>query len=103
MHFLGALIKRTQTIGAGTESQGAPSDGYSMSNFTRKNSCSSIRSIAKKRWQHNPLFGYQIEKVRATQRNTIVYRIKADVYNKYLKPGAFKHWTEHEMLQAFPP
>ena len=61
-------------------------DTLSVGGLTKNASNFSIGSIAKQRWQNNPLYGHSIESVVAVSNNTQVYRIRAEVYNKYLNP-----------------
>lgn len=64
---------------------------------------SSIRSVAKRPNQYNPLYGYSIESIRAVKPKTMVYRIKASVFERFLKPPIYKEWAEHKLLPVFPP
>ena len=80
-------------------------DALSSSAMTRNNSCSSIRSVSKQRARRclNPLYGYQIETIRAVKPDTIVYRLKADAYKRFLDKQTFRNWSERDLLSVFPP
>ena len=65
-------------------------DTTSQGGLTRRDSGSSIRSIAKQRWQFNPLYGYSIEAIRAVKPNTIVYRVSSQIYERFLHPKTFR-------------
>ena len=78
-------------------------DAVSQGGLTKNNSVSSIKSIAKQRWQFNPLFGYSIEAITALKPNTVVYRIKANIYERFLSPDNFRKWDEKSLMEVFPP
>ena len=63
----------------------------------------SLGSVSRKKYQANPLYGYSIQSIIAVSNNTQVYRIKSDVYKKYLNPDNRHLWGERELIQAFPP
>ena len=56
----------------------------SGSGITRQNSASSLRSVTKRTFQQNPLYGFSIESIRAVKSNTIVFRVKSDIYKRFL-------------------
>lgn len=61
-----------------------------------------MRSVLKREYQVNPLYGYSIDSIKATKPNTIVYRIKSEVYNRFLAPTVFRNWGEAKLKQVFP-
>lgn len=50
----------------------------------------------------NPLHGYSVEAIRGAKQNTIVYRIKSEVYNRFLAPGVFHNWGDATLKQVLP-
>jgi len=51
----------------------------------------------------NPLYGYSIESVKAVQANTVVYRIRSEIYKQFLHPDNSPKWGERELQNVFPP
>ena len=74
-----------------------------VTGLVRDASSLSIGSVSKKKYQANPLFGYSIQSIVAVSNNTQVFRIKSEVYKKYLNPDNRGFWGEKELIQAFPP
>ena len=69
-----------------------------MSGLIKNASSLSIGSLAKQRYFTNPLYGYSIDSIVAVSNNTQVYRIKADIYKKYLNPDNRSLWGERELI-----
>ena len=51
----------------------------------------------------NPLYGYSIESITAVKPNTIVYRIKSSIYERFLHRDVFRNWGEKELISVLPP
>ena len=73
------------------------------SGLNHQNSATSIVSGSRKKWAENPIYGHNIESIRATQSNTIVYRVRADIYNRFLHPEKSIFWGEKDLLSVLPP
>ena len=76
-------------------------DGLSVLSPT--DSITSIRSFAKKPNYHNPLYGYSIETIRAVKTRTIVFRVRAAIFERFLKPPVYREWGDLKLLPVFPP
>lgn len=60
-------------------------------------------SIAKTRWQFNPLHGYSVASIKAIKPNTVVYRVKAAVFDRFLHASQIENWGERELITCLPP
>ena len=50
----------------------------------------------------NPIFGYNIVSVTATQPGTTIYRLKKDVFNEFLRFDRIRLWYEKEVESKLP-
>ena len=63
---------------------------------------SSISRVSRvsqlKNWKQNPLYGFEIDQVRAKTNNLTILRIPSKYYNKFLtyKTKAFERWDNKE-------
>ena len=74
------MIKNTATVRAFNACIELENTDDAQSPMARPVSATSIRSIARQRWQTNPIYGFSIETIKATKPNTVVYRVKSEVY-----------------------